>query len=148
MATYFCRNCGSATESASNIPKFCSECSTTFNSNITTVNHNSSYKKTQAKTTPQIKRYKPVIQEPEEEIQIQLEMPNDNSVEIVGTGERGIKFEQVLNQKPLGNVRAPITVKSKKAKQELKQKLISDFQNESKGMDRNNTPIIGIPGEE
>ncbi len=155
MSTYYCRKCGSATESVSNIPKFCSECSEPFSSKASVsseiVKPKTPFRPTviqdKLRNTP-----KTVLNEEdydlEEESETEIELPSQDSVEIIGSVDSGIKFEQVINQKPQGILRPQIQVKGKKAKQELKQKLINEFQNEGKQADKNQTYIFGTPGEE
>ena len=151
MPTYFFKECGSSTQSTSNIPKFCSSCGESFSSELPI--KPPVPKPIKARLIEKKPRQIPEIVLSEEDfeydtdIQTELTMPDRSSVEIVGDVQKGIKFENILNQKPQGTARASVKIKGKKAKDELKKKMIDEYKKEGKEQDKNSIQILGEPGD-
>jgi hypothetical protein len=141
--TYFCKECGSSTESSISIPKFCSTCATPFNSNSS-----SAPRQTQkpSKPIPSFTTNSEDIELEEEPSRVRVDKYKiQESIEIVGDEPVGMKFESIAKQKPMGTSRPPQKLPKRKKD---RTKLVQDYMAETKAKDLNNIEVLGTPGED
>lgn len=149
MPLYYCKHCGSGTQSSSSVPSFCSSCGKPFYSSGSVKTNTPVFNKEQ-KTSIAKK------EEAEKDVYFEFEqdddisrsyIPPNDSIEIVGETARGVKFEDILNQKPQGTERPTQKIKGKKAKSELKDRTLKEYKKEGGPTDRSNITILGTAGE-